>query len=212
MSIFPGSIYEPRLKFNRQGVVYDAAKTRVLFAEDLIASEAEIMAIENALGVGMANIPVKATGGEIDTGTNDAKFATPLALANQTVLLKKSGGTMTGKIIKAGSTEVGKTYSPATGAQTVTIDCAVNNIHHVAGHAAGTAITFAISNATSSQPFIISILQGAVVSTITAWFATVRWAGGVAPTLTPTVGKRDTFGLIRTGADTYDGFVIGQNA
>lgn len=32
-----------------------------------------------------------------------------------------------------------------------------------------------------------------------------------APTLTATLNKRDTFGFIRTGANTYDGFVIGQN-
>lgn len=126
--------------------------------------------------------------------------------------LPLAGGTMTGKIIKAGTTEVGKTYTPATGAQTVALDCAVNNIHVVSGHADGTAITFTVANATSSQPFIVSILQGGTtVSTIAAWFATVRWAGGTAPTLTATLNKRDTFGFIRTGTDTYDGFVIGQN-
>jgi hypothetical protein len=162
---------------------------------------------------GDQTLPVKATGAEIDTGTNDDKFATPKALADQSVLLKKSGGTMTGKIVKAGTTEVGKTYTPSSGSQTVTIDCSVNNIHIVTGHADGTAITFAISNATSSQPFIISILQGGTtVSTIAGWFNTISWAGGSAPTLTATLNKRDTFGFIRTGSDTYDGFIIGQNA
>lgn len=125
--------------------------------------------------------------------------------------LSLAGGTMTGKIVSSGSSEVGKTYTPATGAQTVALDCALNNVHIVTGHADGTAITFTVANATNSQPFIVSILQGAVVSTIAGWFATVRWAGGSAPTLTATVGKRDTFGFIRTGADTYDGFIIGQN-
>jgi len=135
------------------------------------------------------------------------------ANVGDTSKLPLAGGTMTGKIVKAGTTEVGKTYTPATGSQTVTIDCSVNNVHVVTGHASGTAITFAISNATSSQPFIVSILQGSsTVSTIAAWFATVRWAGGSAPTLTATLNKRDTFGFIRTGTDTYDGFIIGQNA
>jgi hypothetical protein len=41
---------------------------------------------------------VKATGAELDTGTNDTKFATAKALSDQTVLLKKSGGTMTGAL------------------------------------------------------------------------------------------------------------------
>lgn len=126
--------------------------------------------------------------------------------------LPLAGGTMTGKMVRAGVSEVAKTYTPATGAQTVTIDCAVNNMHVVAGHADGTAITFAIKNATDSQPFIISVLQGSgTVSTISAWFDTVRWAGGSAPTLTATLNKRDTFGFIRTGSDTYDGVVIAQN-
>ena len=125
--------------------------------------------------------------------------------------LPLAGGTMTGKVILAGHDEVAKTYAPGSGAQTVTIDCSVNNQHVVTGNASGTAITFAITGATNSQCFIISILQGAsTLSTITAFFATVRWAGGVAPTLTATANKRDTFGFIRTGANTYDGFIIGQ--
>jgi len=110
-----------------------------------------------------------------------------------------------------GTNPTGATYTPATGAQVVALDCAVNNMHIVTGHASGTAITFTVANVTNNQPFIVSILQGAVVSTITAWFATIRWADGTTPTLTATVGKRDTFGFIRTGANTYDGFIVGQN-
>jgi hypothetical protein len=119
--------------------------------------------------------------------------------------------TFTGKITKGGVDEVGKSYTPATGAQTVTIDCAANNMHIVTGHANGTAITFAIQNATNSQPFIISVLQGSgTVSTIAAWFATVRWPAATVPTFTATLNKRDTFGFIRTAANQYDGFIIGQ--
>ena len=149
----------------------------------------------------------------VDTTLGTTKKLTWANIKATLAMLPLSGGTMTGKIVKAGTTEIAATYTPATGAQTVAIDCNVNNIHQVTGHADGTAITFTVANATSSQPFIVSILQGATtVSTITAWFATVRWAGGTAPTLTATLSKRDTFGFIRTGADTYDGFVIGQNA
>jgi len=102
-------------------------------------------------------------------------------------------------------------YTPASGAQVVTIDCGKGDVHVVTGNAAGTAITFAVANSINSQCFIVVILQGAVVSTISAWFATVRWAGGSPPTLTAVVGKRDTFGFRRTGANTYDGFIVGQN-
>jgi len=118
--------------------------------------------------------------------------------------------TLTKPVIN-GTNPTGATYTPDSGAQVVALDCAANNMHIVTGHADGTAITFTVANATNNQPFIVSILQGAVVSTIAAWFATVRWPDGVTPTLTPTVGKRDWFGFIRTGANTYDGFIVGQN-
>lgn len=125
--------------------------------------------------------------------------------------MASAGGTMTGKLTQAGRDEVGKSYTPGTGAQGVALDCSLNNIHNVVGHADGTAITFTISGATNNQPFIVNITQGAVVSTIAGWFATIRWVGGSAPTLTATANKRDTFGFIRTGTNTYDGYVVGQN-
>ncbi len=137
-------------------------------------------------------------------GVNILTTGTGLALA---------GGTMTGKFTEAGRDVVGATYSPASGAQTVALDCTTNNVHIVNGNVNGTAITFTITGATNNQPFIVSILQGGTtVSTISGWFATVRWAGGTPPTLTATLNKRDTFGFIRTGTNTYDGFIVGQNA
>lgn len=121
-----------------------------------------------------------------------------------------TGVTMTKPVIN-GTNPTAATYTPATGTQTVALDVSANNMHFVTGHADGTAITFTITGATNSQPFIVSILQGAVVSTVAGWFSTIRWAGGSAPTLTATANKRDTFGFIRTGTDTYDGFIVGAN-
>jgi len=176
-----------------------------------------------ALTVGEQTLVGRATGGDISAIAIDSDLSSTSA-SNDTIPSAKAtkamgdlklalaGGTMTGKTVSAGRSEVGKTYTPATGSQTVAIDCAVNNMHIVTGHANGTAITFTVANATDSQPFIVSILQGGTtVSTIAAWFSTVRWAGGSAPTLTATLNKRDTFGFIRTGSNTYDGFIIGAN-
>jgi hypothetical protein len=119
--------------------------------------------------------------------------------------------TMTKPVIN-GTNPTGATYTPSSGSQTVALDCASNNMHIVSGNVSGTAITFTVANATNNQPFIVSVLQGGTtVSTIVSWFATVRWAGGSVPVLTATLNKRDTFGFIRTGANTYDGFIIGQN-
>lgn len=151
---------------------------------------------------------------EIETALSAANLKTTLGIttAGAAILDDANAAAQLATLGASPLAPTGATYTPATGAQTVTIDVSAGNMHVVTGHASGTAITFAITGATNNQPFIVSILQGAVVSTIAAWWATVRWAGGTAPTLTATVNKRDTFGFIRTGANTYDGFVVGQNA
>ncbi len=47
---YPGSIYSPRTKENKAGVVYDAAKTTVGYAEDVVKLDDEVVAIETELG------------------------------------------------------------------------------------------------------------------------------------------------------------------
>ena len=51
MASYPNSIYTPRERENRSGVVYDPAKKSVWFKEDADAIENEIIAIENELGL-----------------------------------------------------------------------------------------------------------------------------------------------------------------
>lgn len=51
MANFPDSIYSPRTMVNRTGVVYDKDKTKVIYAEDFNKDRAEIVAIENTLGL-----------------------------------------------------------------------------------------------------------------------------------------------------------------
>lgn len=71
--------------------------------------------------------------------------------------------------------------------------------------------TLALSNALTGMAFIISLTQDGTGSRTVTWFSTIKWAGGSAPTLTTTASKRDVFGFICTGTNTYDGFVVGQN-
>lgn len=101
-----------------------------------------------------------------------------------------------------------QTYSPSGGG-TATLDLSLSNQHYITLPAGN--ITISLSNTSSNQIFIISITQDDVGSRTVTWFSTIKWAGGSAPTLTTTANKRDTFGFIRTGSNTYDGFVIGQN-
>lgn len=102
----------------------------------------------------------------------------------------------------------GQTYSPSA-AGTATLDLSLANQHYITMPAGN--ITIALSNDTNNQVFLVSITQDATGSRTVTWFTTIRWAGGSPPTLTTTASKRDTFGFIRTGSGTYDGFVIGQN-
>jgi len=51
MTEFPTGVYTPRTKENKSGVVYDANKPTVGFAEDITKLDDEVVAIENTLGV-----------------------------------------------------------------------------------------------------------------------------------------------------------------
>jgi len=50
MADYPDSVYSPRTKENRSGVVYDAAKKSVIFVEDISKLDDEVVAIETELG------------------------------------------------------------------------------------------------------------------------------------------------------------------
>lgn len=101
-----------------------------------------------------------------------------------------------------------KIYTPDA-AGTATLNLALGNEHRITMPAGN--ITIAISNEADGQKFIISILQDATGSRTVTWFSTIKWAEGSAPTLTTTANKRDCFGFIVTGTDTYDGFIVGVN-
>ena len=49
MADFPDGVYSPRTKENKTGVVYDAAKTKIGYVEDITKLDDEVVAIENFL-------------------------------------------------------------------------------------------------------------------------------------------------------------------
>jgi len=53
---YPGSVYSPRTKENKAGVVYDADKATLIFAEDIVKLDEEIVAIENELGTNVKGV------------------------------------------------------------------------------------------------------------------------------------------------------------
>lgn len=56
MASYPNSIYTPRQVENRPGVVYDADKVKVAYAEDKLYSDDEIVAIQEVLGLNPAGV------------------------------------------------------------------------------------------------------------------------------------------------------------
>jgi len=100
------------------------------------------------------------------------------------------------------------TYTPSA-AGTSTLDVSAASIHKITMPAGN--ITIAVVNETAGQCFMVEITQDGTGSRTVTWFTTIKWAGGSAPTLTTTASKRDVFGFRVTGADTYDGFIVGQN-
>jgi hypothetical protein len=145
------------------------------------------------------------TAGQIPVGNAGGTAYAPVSASGDVTL--SSAGVFTAQAPTAA------TYTPATGAQTVGLNCAGKDVHFVTGHASGTAITFTITGDTNNQIFVIVLSQGAVASTITAWFSTIRWntPGGTAPSLSA-ASEHITFGFIKTGSATYDGFLIGKES
>lgn len=99
-------------------------------------------------------------------------------------------------------------WNDATDEATITFDLDLSNKHRVT---LTDNRTLALSNPDGAQTFTIRLEQDGGGSNTVTWFSTIKWAGGSEPTLTITGGKADTFMFIRTGTDTYDGFIVGQD-
>lgn len=63
MANYPSSIYSPRTKANRSGVVYDPTKQTVIFVEDTTKLEDEVVAMETDLEARKYSITIIIDGG-----------------------------------------------------------------------------------------------------------------------------------------------------
>lgn len=61
----------------------------------------------------------------------------------------------------------------------------------------------AIVNATPGDEFWLQLVQDGTGSRTVTWWSTINWAGGSAPTLTPTADKADCFQFKCIAANTY---------
>jgi hypothetical protein len=82
---------------------------------------------------------------------------------------------------------------------TLAISFAAGNIVNLTLNAS-TTLTFA--NAVIGT-YIIQVTQGGAGSYAITWPVSVKWSGGVAPTLTPTVGKTDIITLFHDGTSFF---------
>jgi hypothetical protein len=99
-------------------------------------------------------------------------------------------------------------YAPAAGS-TCTLDLGAGKRHSVQMPAGN--ITLALTNVKVGDIFMIEITQDSVGGRTATWFSNIKWEGGVAPVLTLSANKRDTFGFVCTASGNYDGYIMGQN-
>lgn len=91
---------------------------------------------------------------------------------------------------------------------TITFDMDRSNFHTVT---LGGNRTLAVSNVAVGQRFMLRLLQDGSGNRTATWFSTIKWPGGLVPTLTTTANKADLFGFVCTSSNNYDGYVIGYN-
>ena len=109
----------------------------------------------------------------------------------------------------------------------IDIDLSKGNYFEVTLGATVTDIDF--TNGSDGQRFIVRFEQAAganyAMTSGDGWDAvthdqdgggspaavTIRWAGGITPTMTRTNGKADTYGFIVRDENKFDGYIIGQN-
>ena len=121
--------------------------------------------------------------------------------------LSVTGTTVTDAITIAGAiTEDAETLTGTS--TTIDLATATNFVHDLTG---ATTYTFSNPAATgNASSFTLKIIQDATARTIT-WPATVRWAGGTAPTLSTANDAVDVFTFYTIdGGSNYYGFTAGQ--
>lgn len=91
-------------------------------------------------------------------------------------------------------------YTDTDGA-TVTMDFNVSQTHRVT--VAGNR-TLVFSNAVAGEEYAVMITQDATGSRTITWPATVKWAGGSAPTLTTTASRTDIVYFFYDGTNFLD--------
>lgn len=159
----------------------------------------------------------------IKTGTYGATDGSAVAITIDTNQTTTFNGSIN-QYIRSGATE------PEDG--TVTIDLSEGNYYLVTLGAEVTNLVF--TNGSDGQRFLIRFTQPAGANyAVSCWDGgsevthvaelqdqdnggsaanvTVKWAGGITPTMTRTNTKADTYGFIINDENAFDAFIVGQS-
>lgn len=102
--------------------------------------------------------------------------------------------------------------SPTISAGTLTLNLETSNIFTVALNAAITTLTISNPPASGSGGSFTLIFTADGTARAVTWPASIKWAGGTAPTITSTSGKVDSFAFFTSdGGTNWQGYVGGQN-
>jgi len=102
--------------------------------------------------------------------------------------------------------------SPTISAGTLTLNLETSNIFTVSLNAAITSITISNPPASGSGGSFTLIFTADGTARAVTWPASIKWAGGTAPTITSTSGKVDSFAFFTSdGGTNWQGYVGGQN-
>lgn len=96
-------------------------------------SDAQLVVIGNTSGAntGDQSLPVKATGAEIDTGTDDAKFATPKAIEDSDLSFVSDAETLTNKKVQVGATPAADAFLGISVSLTADVNLTLGEICYV---------------------------------------------------------------------------------
>jgi uncharacterized protein YjbI with pentapeptide repeats len=102
--------------------------------------------------------------------------------------------------------------SPTISSGTLTLNLETSNIFTVLLNAAITTLTISNPPASGSGGSFTLILTADGTARAVTWPASIKWAGGTAPTITSTSGKVDSFAFFTSdGGTNWQGYVGGQN-
>ena len=165
----------------------------ILAIVDDVAGTATTKKVTVSNLLGGVVVPVKATGAEINTGTDDAKFATALALANSKYFKSDETETLTNKRI----TKRVKTF---TSDATPDIDSDDYDVVTITAQAVAITDVNVTGTPTNFQHLTFRIKDNATARAI-AWGSDFE-AGGVALPTTTTLSKTLLVGFIWDSVDS----------